>query len=118
MALSPLKSEQSNFATVKVYSVRLGTFISIEAAKRWFDGRNGGLERRMIVEYLRVPASALDRFMERLSRREHGGEEIDEKDGKGIVSIVSAGFAGTWRTQVTIVPRSLKHPICSLAVAP
>lgn len=72
MALSPLKSEQGNFATVKVYSGRLDTFISIEAAKRWFDGRNGGLEQRMIVEYLRVPAGALDRFMERLSRREHG----------------------------------------------
>lgn len=69
MALSPLKSERADYATVTLYSGKQDSFISVETTKPWFD-RSEGQEECMIVEYLRVPRRALDQFMERLSRRE------------------------------------------------
>lgn len=78
-ALSPLTSGRSDYATVTLYSGKRDSFISVEASKTWFDRRKGGQERRMIVEYLRVPPRAIDRFMERLSRADAGARQARSK---------------------------------------
>lgn len=78
MALSPLKSGHTDYATVTLYLGKEHNFISVETTKAWFDRRNGGQQRHVIVEYLRVPGRALDNFMERMSQREQGST----KDGE------------------------------------
>ncbi|SFB86282.1 hypothetical protein [Massilia yuzhufengensis] len=68
-ALSPLKSARPCYAKVTFYTGKTGIFMSVQVTRRSFVGGQERVDEEMLVEYLRVPATDVELFMQRLSMR-------------------------------------------------